>query len=277
MATVIVPLTLLLADELPALPLNVYQYQRLFGTVTRAPKIQYRCIDWRHHVDEKIANGTFSRYYRTNLQSFNKLVRLLEIPVNHRQSLRSTSSGNLPIEDNICVADGLRFLAGSMTADIAIIYGMLEQSTDRMIDVFLDKVLACEALHIKIPSTREDLQSLANGFNRVSTAMGIFKGVVSAINGWLVVINKPKESKVDNVGDYFSGHYQCYGLNVLAMCDSRLCFTYMSIAGSGRTNNNRAIQLDNAITHMWLGKSLTASSIQCKYIVVDTKLLEHCS
>lgn len=130
MATVIVPLTLLLADELPALPLNVYQYQRLFGTVTRAPKIQYRCIDWRHHVDEKIANGTFSRYYRTNLQSFNKLVRLLEIPVNHRQSLRSTSSGNLPIEDNICVADGLRFLAGSMTADIAIIYGMLEQSTD---------------------------------------------------------------------------------------------------------------------------------------------------
>jgi DDE superfamily endonuclease len=26
------------------------------------------------------------------------------------------------------------------------------------------------------------------------------------------------------------------------MCDSRLCFTYMSIAGTGRTNDNRAIQ-----------------------------------
>jgi DDE superfamily endonuclease len=175
-----------------------------------------------------------------NLQSFNKLVSVLEIPINHRQSLRSTS-GNLPIEDHIYVSAGLRFLAGSMTADIATIYGMSEQSTDRIIDVFLDKVLACEALHIKIP-TADDLQRVANGFNRVSTAMGIFKGVVGAIDGWLVTINKPKESEVDNVGDYFSGHYQCYGLNVLAMCDSRLCFTYMSIAGTGRTNDNRAIQ-----------------------------------
>jgi hypothetical protein len=205
-------------DELPAPPLNYYQYQSLFGTETRAPKIQYRRIDWQRHVDEKIANGTFSRYYRMNLQSFNKLVRLLEIPINHRQSLRSTS-GNLPIEDHIYVSAGLRFLAGSMTADIATIYGMSEQSTDRIIDVFLDKVLACEALHIKIP-TADDLQRVANGFNRVSTAMGIFKGVVGAIDGWLVTINKPKESEVDNVGDCFSGHYQCYGLNVLAICDS---------------------------------------------------------
>jgi hypothetical protein len=138
-------------DELPAPPLNAYQYQCLFGTVTRAPKIQYHHIDWQRHVDEKIANGTFSRYYWMNLQSFKKLVRLLEIPINYRQSLRSTSA-NLPIEDHIYVSTGLRFLAGIMTADIATIYGMLEQSTDRVIDVILDNVLACEALHIKIPT-----------------------------------------------------------------------------------------------------------------------------
>jgi hypothetical protein len=141
-------------DELPGPPLNYYQYQRLFGTETRAPKLQYRRIDWQRHVDEKIANGTFSRYYRMNLQSFNKLVSLLENPINHRQSLRSTS-GNLPIEDHIYVSAGLRFLAGSMTADIATIYGMSEQSTDRIIDVFLDKVLACEASH------KDPLQYLA--------------------------------------------------------------------------------------------------------------------
>jgi hypothetical protein len=159
-------------DELPAPPLNAYQYQCLFGTVTRAPKIQYHHIDWQRHVDEKIANGTFSRYYWMNLQSFKKLVRLLEIPINYRQSLRSTS-GNLPIEDHIYVSTGLRFLAGILTADITTIYGMSEQSTDRVIDVFLDKVLACEALHIKIP-TGDDLRRVANGFNKVSTAMGIF-------------------------------------------------------------------------------------------------------
>jgi hypothetical protein len=47
--------------------LNDYQYQCLFGTVTRAPKIQYRRINWQRHVDEKMANETFSRYYRMNL------------------------------------------------------------------------------------------------------------------------------------------------------------------------------------------------------------------
>jgi hypothetical protein len=92
-------------DELPAPPLNYYQYQRLFGTESRAPKMQYRRIDWQRHVDEKIANGTFSRYYRMKLQSFNKLVSLLEIPINHRQSLQSTT-GNFPIEDHIYVSAG---------------------------------------------------------------------------------------------------------------------------------------------------------------------------
>jgi hypothetical protein len=38
------------------------------------------------------------------------------------------------------------------------------------------------------------------------------------------MINKPKDSEVENVADYHSGHYCCYGLVVLAMCDSQLCF-----------------------------------------------------
>jgi hypothetical protein len=42
-------------DELPAPQLNTYQHQRLFGTVTRAPKNQYHRINWRHHVDENVA------------------------------------------------------------------------------------------------------------------------------------------------------------------------------------------------------------------------------
>jgi hypothetical protein len=101
-----------------------------------------------------------------------------------------------------------RRLQKNMTADIATTYGMSEQSTDRVIDVFLDKVLACEALHIKIPTTREDLQRLANGFNRVSTAMGIFKGVVGAIDGWLAA---PWWGKIDIFGGW-NGSDGCFHL-----------------------------------------------------------------
>lgn len=44
-----------------------------------------------------------------------------------------------------------------------------------------------------------------------------------------------------NSGDYFSGHYQCYGLNCQGMCDPDLVFMYFAVAGPGKTNDIRAL------------------------------------
>jgi hypothetical protein len=52
----------------------------------------------------------------------------------------------------------------------------------------------------------------------------------------------PGSDDVSNPGDYFSGHYQRFGLNVQAMVDSRLRFTYVAVAAPGKTNDNRAIR-----------------------------------
>jgi DDE superfamily endonuclease len=38
---------------------------------------------------------------------------------------------------------------------------------------------------------------------------------------------------VGNVRSYFSGHYQAYGCNVQAACDSHLRFSFTGLAGPG--------------------------------------------
>ena len=76
-----------------------------------------------------------------------------------------------------------------------------------------------------------------NGMTGV-LARVFFYGCLSAIDGWLCTTEKP--SDVLNPIEFCSGHYQRYGLNVQAMCDANLRFSYISVAASGGTNDSRA-------------------------------------
>ena len=78
--------------------------------------------------------------------------------------------------------------------------------------MFLDAVLMCDELDIHLPHTQADLFQLANGFDAISNAQSTFFGVIGAIDGWLCTTNKP--SDVPNPGDFYSGHYKRFGLNV---------------------------------------------------------------
>jgi hypothetical protein len=69
------------------------------------------------------------------------------------------------------------------------------------------------------------------------------------LDGYFCKITKPR--KVENTADYYSGHYSLYGINVQAMCDSRLRFTYLGILGPGRTNDYRAHE-DSIALRQWL-------------------------
>jgi DDE superfamily endonuclease len=212
---------------------------KMFGKETRAPKTHHNRIDWCDHVMKTGDNNTFHTRHHTSYDTFNKLVELLHIEVDEKQSTRSTS-GNDPISPNHIVAAALRYLCGSKTVDVADILGTSDSSVDRILNLFLDKVIDCKALQVKLP-TGDALRTVMNGFRNISTAGDLFKGCVGAIDGWLAQINKPNQREVENVADYHSGHYHCYGLNAMAVCDSRLRFTYFAVAGTGRTNDNRAL------------------------------------
>jgi hypothetical protein len=146
-----------------------------------------------------------------------------------------------PIVPEIVVAIGARYIGGSNYKEFDETLGVSMSSARRLTNKFLDAVLQCEALSLKLPASQEALKACANGFECKSTAEGVFFGFVGAIDGWLCCINKPLD--VSNPLDYFSGHYRRFGLNVQAMVDSNFRFKYVKVAGPGRRNDAKCFKM----------------------------------
>lgn len=186
------------------------------------------------------------------LKSFNKLVNLLQedITVDYKKSMNSTS-GNSPITPEIIAGCGLRYLGGEAVKSLEDIFGIDDSSVPRVVDMFLEAVVACPDLQIKLPTTMAKMEAVAAGFASTSTLDGLFNGCVGAIDGWLCTTIQPIDRDIQNKRDYHSGHYQCFGLNVQAICDHKLRFLYFAVAAPGLTNDARAL---NKCIHLcrWL-------------------------
>ena len=142
------------------------------------------------------------------------------------------------------MACGLRFLAlNDSIATLADLYGMSVPSARRVVNMFLDAVdfnTSFAPLQVRLPdpSNREELAELADRWASKSTAFGLLNNNICALDGWLPRTEMPWD--VPNQGGYFSGHYQCFGLNVQAMCDPDLIFLYVAVVAPGKTNDVRA-------------------------------------
>ncbi len=55
-------------------------------------------------------------------------------------------------------------------------------------------------------------------------------------------IDTPCKKDTPNAKDYYSGHYQCHGINIQAACDSKCIFISVSVAAPGATNDIVAFQ-----------------------------------
>ncbi len=62
-------------------------------------------------------------------------------------------------------------------------------------------------------------------------------GTVRAIDGLLQRCNKPTNKEVKNVLSYYSGHYESYGINCLAVVKGDLHFMYFGVISPGSTND----------------------------------------
>ena len=206
----------------------------------RRIKWRHERIDWNTHLEMLWHTEDFqSRYYMSE-PSFDKLVDLLrsQIKMDEKQSIRS-SRGNDPITPEMTVGAGLRYLGGEYIKSIADIYGMSKKSVERLVNNFLNAVCSNDELQIGLHSTELELAKCAADSDSLSSAYGIFEGTVGAIDGWLCCTETPS---VFGATDYFSGHYQRYGLNVQAMCDANLRFIYFCVASPGGTNDARSFK-----------------------------------
>jgi hypothetical protein len=112
------------------------------------------------------------------------------------------------------------------------------ESTKRIVPMFLKAVLDCDDLAMKLPVTEAEFETLADDFHERSTADCLYFGVIRALDGWLYTTN----GSIECTRDYYSGHYQRFGLNIQALCDAHLRFIYIAVAAPGARNDIRALK-----------------------------------
>ena len=64
---------------------------------------------------------------------------------------------------------------------------------------------------------------------------------VAVLDGYHLQTTTPSKKEVHNVHPYFSGHYQTYGVNILAACDHNCCFLFISVAQPGVMGHQQAV------------------------------------
>jgi hypothetical protein len=74
---------------------------------------------------------------------------------------------------------------------------------------------------------------------------GVINGCIGAVDGRLCRIQVPSANEVTQVKSYFSGHYQCYGVNVQATCDARCQFLSLSVICPGVTLDSKSFYASN--------------------------------
>jgi hypothetical protein len=197
-------------------------------------------LDWKAHVKRLHKEGQFQRMYRMSYTSFCKLARLVKcyLMVNEKQSNRQ-SRGAGPISVEIILHCLIRYMAGGSHHDIRVAAGLAKSTFFYCLHRGIDAINKCSELALRFPTNLDELKRTALEFQGKSS-FGVLDGCVGALDGWLCRIKVPLGKDTSNIRAYFSGHYQCYGVNVQAACDSRCRFTYLSCRSPGGTGDSRA-------------------------------------
>jgi hypothetical protein len=231
-------------------------------TEERNFKWQTQRLLWEDHVAKLRHSNEFTKTYRMTYDTFQKLLEILrsKITVDYMLS-RNSVPGTDPIYPELVMHLAIRWLAGGMFGDIRDASGVSTPSIYRLLYRFLDAVLTAEELRIKFPTEPDEIDAAASAFESKSTH-GVMNGCVGALDGLLVHISQPKGKEVKNIRSYYSGHYCCFGMNVQAVCDHRLRFIYLCVAGPGRMPDISAYRKSEL-------RKLVEALPPTKYIVAD--------
>ena len=201
-------------------------------------------LEWDNHVRELTKEGpiAFCRLYRMQHSSFVKLCHIIRpfVRVNEEMSRRrSNGKGSITVE--IMLHCTLRWLGGGSYLDIRLSAGISIPSFFRCVHACINAIVLCESLTFSFPTTEADLQAAADGFKSISSN-GVIDGCIACVDGILLKIQTPREAEVGNVKAFFSGHYQTYGINVQAACDSNCKFVSVCTAAPGGSNDIAAFR-----------------------------------
>ena len=92
------------------------------------------------------------------------------------------------------------------------------------------------------PPDESELVRLGEDFKYILQTSGIWNGCAGVVGFLLQTYTPSVHGSNGNVKAYFSGHYQCFGVNVQGICDSKCCFLFLASAAPGRCNDIVAFQ-----------------------------------
>jgi hypothetical protein len=172
--------------------------------------------------------------------SFCELVRLLSpsLMVSVKQGCNQSQGGD-HIYVELIVHVLLRYLAGGSFHSIQVTAGLAKSTFFSYLPCGVNAVNNTKALAITFPELLSELQKSAAKFAAKSHG-GELNGCIAALDGWLCRIQVPPASETMNKSSYFSGNYQCHGLNVRAACDVACRFIFVSIRCPGGTGDSKA-------------------------------------
>jgi hypothetical protein len=173
-----------------------------------------------------------------SLESFNKLLSYTKEAL-VSDNRHGDSHGGI-IEPEMQLFCCLRWLAGCSYLDVHSYVNISNHSFYRVCYKVIDAINKCSALDIVFPSTLEDCKKIASEYEEISYKSAI-TNCIGCIDGYLLKIKTPPKEEVGNVRSYFSGHYQRYGLNIQAVCDSNCRFIYFAVAAPGSSSDREAL------------------------------------
>jgi len=204
----------------------------------RNPSIFEQRLAWNDFCELHISRGTFDRRLRMTKASFDKLLSYLVdyLWINETQADRRGGG----ITPELCLYCTIRWLAGGSYLDICDVAGISKASFYRVVWRTITAIVLSPDLKIVWPTTDEEIGRAIGGFASISTECAI-ENCVGVVDGYLLRIKVPSKKEVPNVKSFFSGHYQCYGVNVQAVADHNSRFIYFSLAAPGVTADRDAI------------------------------------
>jgi hypothetical protein len=181
-----------------------------------------------------------------SLDNFDALVKLLGDKVGTNVAM-SNIRREEAIYSEMTIVIGIRVLTGSSYDDILNTYGISKTGFYTARNKFLNAVLNCGELDISLSTKASKWEKVQKGFASKSSSP-VLTGCVDAIDGFF----QPTKCLMvaESCGfphSYFSGHYQPYGLNCQAICDSRLRFLFFSVIAPGQTND--AVAYEQTLLH----------------------------
>ncbi|CAM9710914.1 unnamed protein product, partial [Heterosigma akashiwo] len=212
--------------------------------VLSAAVVRERC-DWEKEAQLSLDEGDFFETYRMSKESFDILLKKLEPSIQGEWNPRWHGTGR-QITPALKLAATIRWLAGGCYRDIRRVFGFSERSFYRHINSTIDAINALDDrdLNIHFPRDHGTQWRMAADFEWKSSH-GVHKGCGGCLDGLLVEIKQPSARESDAPSKYFSGHYHKNGLNVQAMCDVFLKFTFAAIKCPGSTSDSMALLLSS--------------------------------